>query len=237
MASPPGPPDPLELARSIRPQAFGSESSGRVAEPIVEPLWSGVRVLAAAHAGRAALYDDEGDRLDAPADLIEALAHAADATTSGVILDGYVTNQVANDDPGVFTGTDALPSTGTLIAQSLIGVRRRRREELLEGYAASRLGRQVDASEPVNLVVVDMVWLDGEWLLDVPLLERKRLLESILTGSELVRPGAYVRPPISTWVGSWRAQGFRGLAFKAANSRYRPGERTTDWATTPMPRR
>jgi ATP-dependent DNA ligase len=85
--------------------------------------------------------------------------------------------------------------------------------------------------------VIDVLWLDGEWLLDVPLLERKRLLESVVPASELIRPGPYVRPPISTWVGSWRAQGFRGLSFKAANSRYRPGESAPDWATTPMPRR
>ena len=42
----------------------------------------------------------------------------------------------------------------------------------------------------------------------------------------------YVRPPIETWIGSWRAQGFRGITFKGANSRYRPGETADDWAST-----
>jgi hypothetical protein len=230
--------DPLELARSLRPQSFGASVSGRIREPVVEPLWSGVRVLAAARGHDALLFDDAGDALEEPVELLDALAAVtATTTTDGVILDAFVTNQVAGDDPGVYTGTDPLPSTGTLIAQSLIGVRRRRREELLEGYAASRLGRDLADGQPVNLVVIDVLWLDGEWLLDVPLLERKRLLESVVPASELIRPGPYVRPPISTWVGSWRAQGFRGLSFKAANSRYRPGESAPDWATTPMPRR
>ena len=34
-----------------------------------------------------------------------------------------------------------------------------------------------------------------------------------------------------------RAQGFRGMTFKAANSRYRPGETATDWTRTDLPRR
>jgi ATP-dependent DNA ligase len=108
---------------------------------------------------------------------------------------------------------------------------------LLEDLAEERAARYVEPDDVVNLVAVDLLWLDGEWLLDVPLLERKRLLESILPGDALVRTGTYVRPPLATWVGSWRAQGFRGLAYKAANSRYRPGEKASDWATCPMPRR
>ncbi len=86
-------------------------------------------------------------------------------------------------------------------------------------------------------MVIDLLWLDGEWLLDVPLLERKRLLEAIVPGDDLVRASPYVRPPIDTWIGSWRAQGFPGLSFRSANSPYRPGETAPDWTTTPMPRR
>ena len=91
--------------------------------------------------------------------------------------------------------------------------------------------------DPVSLVIVDVIWLDGESLLDVPLLERKRQLESIIEASDLIRLGAYVRPPIETWIGSWRAVGFRDLSFRGANSRYRPGAVGDDWATVPIPRR
>lgn len=229
--------DPIELARSIRPQGFGGNAATRIAEPVVEPLWSGVRVLAACRDRTAELHHD-GEPFDAPAGLSEAVAAAAAAaTTDGVILDGYVTKQVAVDEPGVYTGPDPLPSTGSILVGGLVGVRRPRREALLEELAEERAARDIRPDESVNLVVVDLLWLDGEWLLDVPLLERKRLLEGILPGDDLVRPSPYVRPPFASWVGSWRAQGFRGLAFKAANSRYRPGEKARDWATTSMPRR
>jgi hypothetical protein len=39
------------------------------------------------------------------------------------------------------------------------------------------------------------------------------------------------------WIGSWRAQGFRAMTFKAANSRYHPGETANDWTQADMPRR
>lgn len=229
-------PDPFELARSIRPQGFGGRGAGRIAEPVVEPLWSGVRVIAAGRAGTAQMLED-GAPFDVPGGLSEALGVAASATTDGVIVDGYVTKQVATDEPGVYTGADSLPTTRELLTQGLVGIRRRRRDELREELAEERAARDLGPDEPVNLVVVDLLWLDGDWLLDVPLLERKRLLEAILPGDPLVRASPYVRPPIASWVGSWRAQGFRGLAFKAANSRYRPGEQARDWATTSMPRR
>ena len=83
---------------------------------------------------------------------------------------------------------------------------RRARETAPGGGRGASLRRD----DVVNLVVVDLLWLDGEWLLDVPLLERKRVLESILPPSQLVRASPYVRQPIGTWIGSWRAQGFRG---------------------------
>ena len=85
--------------------------------------------------------------------------------------------------------------------------------------------------------MTDLLWVDDTSLLDIPLLERRRLLESVLVESDFVRLGAYIRPPIHTWVGSWRAQGFEGLTFKAANSRYRPGESNPEWVVSGMPRR
>jgi hypothetical protein len=228
--------DPLELAQSIRPQAFGGTASTRIDEPVVEPLWAGVRVIAASR-DRAARLLEDGEPFDAPAGLSDALAAAAARTTDGVILDGYVTKQVAGDEPGIYTGPEPLPSSSSMLVGGLVGRRRPRREELLEELAEERAARDIGADDPVNLVVVDLLWLDGQWLLDVPLLERKRLLEAILPGDDLVRASPYVRPPITSWVGSWRAQGFRNLAFKGANSRYRPGEKSRDWAVTSMPRR
>ncbi len=86
-------------------------------------------------------------------------------------------------------------------------------------------------------MATDLLRIDGDSLLDVPLLERKRLLDSVIDPVDLVRVGAYVRPPLETWIGTWRRLGFLGLSFRAANSRYHPGEKHDDWTLVPMPRR
>ncbi len=231
--------DAIALARSLRLQWFGKGSTDRIHEPVVEPLWSGLRVIAAAHDGKGVLLDD-GQDVPGHDELAGALATTVAATATGVILDAYVTKQIASEEPGVgvYTGLTDLPSAGNMLMGSLVGRGRRpRRVELAEDLDKQLAQQHIDEGEPVNLVAVDLLWLDGEWLLEAPLLERKRLLEAVLPGDPLIRPGVYVRPPIERWVGSWRAQGFRGLAFKGANSRYRPGEVAQDWTTRPMPRR
>ena len=226
----------LQLARDLRLQEFGAGRSDRIAEPVVEPLWSGLRVIAAAQDGAAALLLD-GEELLGRDDLTQALAAAVEPTTAGVILDAYVTKQISGEDTGIRSGIMPMPSIGRLMARSLVGGRILDKAQQLEDDRAERAGQRFDEEDPVNLVAVDLLWLDGEWLLDVPLLERKRLLAAVLPGDPMVRPSMYVRPPIETWIGSWRAQGFRSLAFKGANSRYRPGEVASDWITTPIPRR
>ncbi len=226
----------IQLARDLRLQSFGAGRSDRIAEPVVEPLWSGLRVIAAAQGDAGVLLDD-GAELTEHEELTQALAQTVAASASGVILDAYVTKQISGEDTGVRSGIMPMPSVGRLLARSLVGGRILDKAQQLEDDRAERAAQRFEEEDPVNLVAVDLLWLDGEWLLDVPLLERKRLLSAVLPGDPLVRASMYVRPPIETWIGSWRAQGFRGLAYKAANSRYRPGEVAPDWITTPMPHR
>jgi hypothetical protein len=226
----------LELARTVRPQLMGRSSTKSIDDPLVEPVWRGVHVIAAAEDGRAILLED-GEPVTDHEDIASALAATIAATADGAILDGYLTKQAASEQGDVYTGTDLAPSTGEFLTQTLVGKRRNRSEELLQERETETAARTFTPEDIVALVAVDLLWLDGAWLLDVPLLERRRLLEAVVPGDQLVRPGMYIRPPIDPWIGSWRAQGFGGVTFKAANSRYRPGETTTDWATAPMPRR
>ncbi len=228
--------DPLELIRSLRPQAFGKTRPTSIDDPIIEPIWPGVRVLAAVGTGTATITAD-GEPIDDHADIRSALTASTTTTSEGAILDGYLTKQVVSEGLGVHTWVNEYPTLGGQLSRLMVGNRRDRLEEATKRREADAAALTFVADDVVNLVVVDLLWLEGQWLLDVPLLERKRLLDSVIPAGELVRPGPYVRPPIGTWIGSWRAQGFNGLTFKAANSRYRPGEVATDWTTARMPRR
>lgn len=233
--------DPHDLVRALRPQAFGNRRPTSIDDPVVEPSWPGLRVLVAVGGGTTTVLDD-GKPIDDHADLRQALGVTAATTTvtsegEGAILDGYLTKQVVTEGVGVHTWVNDYPTLGGQLSRLMVGGRRSRLEQSANRREADAAAVTFGMDDAVNLVVVDLLWLEGQWLLDVPLLERKRLLDSVIPAGDLVRPGPYVRPPIGTWTGSWRAQGFDGLTFKAANSRYRPGAVATDWATAPMPRR
>lgn len=78
-------------------------------------------------------------------------------------------------------------------------------------------------------VAVDLLEVDGQSLLDVPLLERKRQLAATVQPSLNVRLTPYVRRGFRSWKDTLEAQGFKQFVVKKVNSRYRPGETNDDW--------
>jgi ATP dependent DNA ligase domain len=226
--------DARTVLASLRPQAFGTGRPDRVLDPIVEPLWAGIRALAAVDAAGAVLADETGAPIENQPEIISALAAAGPGP--GLVLDGFLTKLAAQDGTGVYLHTDTVPNIQSSVGHFFLGSRRNRAAEAAEARAELRRASTFEEDDVVSYVAFDLLWLDGESLLDVPLLERRRLLDTILEESDLVRRGTFVRPPIGGWIRSWRAQGFVGLTFRAANSRYEPGVASTEWATTPMPR-
>lgn len=218
----------------LRPQPFTVGNPGRVLDPLIEPMWAGVRALAAIDGVDVAFANENGDPIDGHADVRAALTEAANER---LVLDGFLTKLAARDGSGVYVALDDLPTAGELASRPLLGIRRSQTDERMKALEAERAAQTFAPDDVVSYVAVDLLWLEGDSLLDVPLLERRRHLESVLNESELVRRGVYVRPPIEAWIGSWRAIGFTELTFKAANSRYAPGTVTNEWVSVPMPRR
>ncbi len=214
---------------TIRPQAFGRKHVRDVRDPLIEPLWEGERLIVEVVDGRTVATDVDGRPVDLDAAIAADLATVARA--SRVVLDAYLTAQAGRSTEGAVLIDVAAPTATEMTTRMLVGGARTRRRELAESL------EEADPDAVRVLVAVDLLVLDEETLLDVPLLERKRLLESVLGEGEAVRIGAYVRPPVDAWLGTWRALGFRQLAYKAANSRYRPGEANDAWATIAIPQR
>ena len=104
--------------------------------------------------------------------------------------------------------------------------------ELIEdaGIEVERPG-EAPRDAVIAFVALDLLQVDGQSLFEVPLLERKRLLESLVAQSERVRVSVHTRPPVDPWVASWKGAGFRGVMLKAANGRYSPGGYADDWTT------
>ncbi len=216
-----------------RPQQFGRKRFRDVADPVIEPVWVGERVLVHVDGPNVSIVDADGDRVADAKEIEEAVAEAALAEQ--LVADAYLTRQATRSTVGAFIGEVKIPTAGEMTAQFVFGSGRSRRAEL--GADAGAAATVLAGDTPLALVAVDLLAIDRQPLLDIPLLERKRLLDSALRESELVRLSAYVRPPVDPWIGSWRSLGFTTLAYKAANSRYRPGADNDAWALVQIPRR
>lgn len=75
----------------------------------------------------------------------------------------------------------------------------------------------------------DLLEVDGEPLIEIPLLERKRHLEGLLQQSPNVRLTSYVTRGLRSWRDTLQAQGFRRVILKSWNSTYAPGQTNDDW--------
>jgi len=219
--------------RTWRPQSFGRRPARDVPDPIIEPLWSGERILLtmASPDAEPEFADAQGEALEGPA-LDEIAADLREATrTWSFVIDGYLTRQATMPEQGAGQGI-ATPSAGQLVGQMMFG---RRLAEAVSAKTASQEAA-TDPSLPVCFVAIDLLAIDDDTLLDVPLLERKRILDGAFEERALVRRTPFVRPPINRWMVAWRGMGFRELAYKAANSRYTPGKPNDDWAAVAIPR-
>ena len=225
------------VAQAWRPQRFGHLRAGAIDDPIIEPLWGGDRtlVIVSAPGERPRFIDEDGEPLEDP--LLEPIV--ADLTTSlradSVVLDGYLTRQ-PNVDPGLASQhapEDPDPRPGA--RRALPGVVRH--EGRPRPSTGRRTPRHIDPDLPLTFMAVDLLAIDDQPLLDVPLLERKRILETAFEEADLVRRSAFIRPPIGTFLVSWRAFGFVEIAYKSANSRYTPGQPNPGWAVATIPTR
>jgi len=75
----------------------------------------------------------------------------------------------------------------------------------------------------------DLLEVDGQILLDVPLLERKRQLEGVLVPSPNVRLTAYRSRDLRSWRETLQEQGFHRAVVKDWNSTYEPGRTAESW--------
>jgi hypothetical protein len=221
------------VGQEWRPQGFGPLRAGAIEDPIVEPLWGGDRTIIVIAGPDAApqFIDEHGETFEDPR--LESILASLEASlrADSVVLDGYLTRQPNVDPALAATMGPAIPTHGQMLNQMFLGGMRSSRD------VGTKTVTPIDPDLPLTFVAIDLLSIDGQSLLDVPLLERKRILETSFVEGELLRRGAYVRPPVGTWVVSWRAFGFGELAYKSANSRYTPGVPNPGWAIAAIPNR
>ncbi len=212
---------------------FGRRKTQDVEQPLVEPMWEGLRVLVHWDRPTGARIVEAGgvDVTSRFNEVVAALGDAIDADTA--VLDGYLTVQATRSGEGTSITVVEAPTAAQMMGQMVLGAS----GERALGGPSTGASIAHDRPDAVAFVAVDLLEVDGTELLDVPLLERRRQLDSVMTDVDLARRGIYVRPPVESWYPSWRSIGFRRVAVKAQNGRYRPGTEADDWAVADIPRR
>jgi ATP-dependent DNA ligase len=227
-----------DIAQVWRPQRPGRRATKDIPDAIVEPDWGGMRTVAALTEDEASLFRDGGEVV-APDELLQALLDAFQAVEA--VIEGHVTTAALRSSAGAFPTMPKVERPPILVPKWI------RNDVKDDPYVQARDYEQAEArlepsvrdalerGERHAFVATDLLWIDGTSLADVPLLERRRLLEGVLGESFLVRQSAYVRPSAQLTLITWGTLGFRELSYRAANSRYLAGREQPDWAISRAP--
>jgi DNA ligase-1 len=185
---------------------FGKDLAGKeIAALLVEEKYDGIRAQAHKDTnGKVRLFSRTLDEIGEFPELTEPLA----ALPGELILDGEIV-----------AWRDARPLPFT---------------ELQKRLGRRRVDMWMQHDIPVQFVAFDLLYQDGELLLDVPLTKRKTRLDAIVAGaSPALRPGGRTKcgsaEAVQRAFRDALAAGHEGIVAKVADSPYTPGRRGGFW--------
>jgi bifunctional non-homologous end joining protein LigD len=187
-----------------------------------EVKWDGYRVQAVVRGGRARLWTRK--RADGATYFPELSGPAPWIDATDAVVDGEV----------VALGPDGNPSFSALQERTgMVGLEARTGRRRPRGPSSRAADDDSDGGTgpkaPIAYQVFDLLYLDGESLLDVPLETRKRLLRRVLRPHPIVQFAVHVLGEGSAFLDAALAGGLEGVVAKRRTSRYRPGQRSPDW--------
>jgi bifunctional non-homologous end joining protein LigD len=169
---------------------------------IFEPKWDGVRALAVCR-GQTRLLSRRGR------DVTAAYPELATIHERLVAIEAVVDGEIVAFDHG-------RPSFEKL--QSRINLQNPRDIE------------RARAAVPVTFLAFDLLYLDRRATVELPLQERKRILDDLVVSSETVRVSApCIEKEGIALSRAAREQRLEGVVAKRLGSPYRPGRRTKEW--------
>ena len=169
-----------------------------------EVKWDGMRVLVEVTDGRLRIWSRNENDVTVSFPELHDLARTVG---HDVLLDGEVV-----------AFADGIPSFGALADRMHV--------------SSARRAAVLAQSNPVTLLVFDLLSIDGSDLTGLPLIERRERLEGLgLADVHWQVPPAY--DDGAMLMQATAQQGLEGVVSKKRSSRYAPGRRTTDWLKFP----
>jgi DNA ligase-1 len=103
-------------------------------------------------------------------------------------------------------------------------------QEILRRFRRKYNVEKLAAQIPLSLFLFDIIYLDGRSLLDLPLSQRRELLEQSVDGSLLAEQAITDRPETAEEIyNKALAAGHEGIMIKNPSSVYAPGKRGKNW--------
>jgi bifunctional non-homologous end joining protein LigD len=172
------------------------------AEWAYEMKWDGVRALALVEPDGVRLRSRNGNDVTVAYPEIQQLGDHLGSV--GAMLDGEI---VAADDEG---------RASFQLLQS--------RMHLRDPAAIAQIAREI----PVAFMIFDIVWLDGNLVVNSPYAQRRELLDALeLRGPSWQTPPAGDDGPEAFRIS--QELGFEGVVAKRVDSLYEPGKRSSSW--------
>jgi bifunctional non-homologous end joining protein LigD len=86
-----------------------------------------------------------------------------------------------------------------------------------------------EADGELIFYVFDILWLEGRDLTDLPLMERRKILQTVLPESDGIRISKNFDESAEQFLEAAKKMGLEGVIAKKADSRYHPGIRSKEW--------
>jgi len=102
-------------------------------------------------------------------------------------------------------------------------------ERLQQRFTVSKPSQAVLKANPVLFIAFDILWLDGESLVDRPLEERLETLNRVLVPGPRVQNSVTIEREGKKLFAEVKKRGLEGVIAKRKGSTYKPGRRTKDW--------
>jgi bifunctional non-homologous end joining protein LigD len=102
-------------------------------------------------------------------------------------------------------------------------------ERLQQRFTVSKPSQAVLKAHPVLFIAFDILWLDGESLLERPLEERLAELRRVMVPGPRVQNSVTIEKAGKNLFAEVKNRGLEGVIAKRKGSAYKPGRRTKDW--------
>jgi len=174
-------------------------------------------------------FDDPGWVFEAKWDGVRTLAHIDRGTLKLVSRRG---RDVTELYPELAVMADQLAARNGLVDGEIVAFDARgipSFERIQQRFTQTKPTEKLIKTNPVDFLAFDLLWIDGESLMDRPLEQRRAVLERSLVPAKRVQISPQISERGVAFFEAAKAKGLEGVIAKRLGSSYRPGVRTKDW--------